>query len=157
MKRIALSITLWMLIAGTAVSAAAKSSKADSRPTAENVMTAEKGLAKALQDNDADAILTYLSDGWAVVTGFGDVAEGNFIFPEGIRTGVRTLTAFDMSEPRVRVYGNSALVTFKLHLAGVFGGKPFDVMERETDAWSWEDGKWKCVLSHETLVPKTGE
>lgn len=154
MKKLIMSIHLFTLIAGMAISAAANSPKADAGPTVKSVMAAEEGLAKALRANNADAIQGYLSDGWAVITGFGDVGEGNYIFPEGIKTGGRTLTTFDISEPRVRVFGNSGLVTFKLHLAGVFAGKPFDGIERETDAWVWEDGRWKCVLSHETLFPK---
>ncbi len=76
----------------------------------------------------------------AVITANGDVAEGPQIFANGIKSGYRTLRTFDMSEPRVRVYGNVALITIKLGLAGVFGGKSFDVLERETDAWVWKDG-----------------
>ena len=154
MKRMMIWIWVCTFTAGMAMSAAAKDPKADPRPTAEGVTAAEERLVKALQENDVDGMLAYLSDGWAVVTGFGDVVEGSYIFPEGIRTGTRTLTRFDTSELRVRVFGSSAVMTFKLHLAGVTGGKAFDVMERESDAWAWEDGKWKCVLSHETLIPK---
>ena len=57
-------------------------------------------------------------------------------------------TAYEVSEPRVRLYGNVALVTTKIHNAGTFGGKPYDVLERQTDVWLWKDGVWKCVLTH---------
>ncbi|HVR27014.1 MAG TPA: hypothetical protein VMU26_27285 [Candidatus Polarisedimenticolia bacterium] len=33
----------------------------------------------------------------------------------------------------MRLYGNIALVTTKLHNAATFGGKPYDVLERQTD------------------------
>jgi ketosteroid isomerase-like protein len=49
----------------------------------------------------------------------------------------------------VRLYGNIALVTTKLHLAGTFDGNPFDVKERETDVLHWQEGGWKIVLTHE--------
>lgn len=60
-------------------------------------------------------------------------------------------TAYEVSEPRVRLYGNVALVTTKLHNAGISGSehKPYDVMERQTNVWLWKDGFWKCVLTHE--------
>lgn len=154
MRKIIRSISLCVFIAAKAISVAATNPKADTGPTAESVLAAEEGLAKAMRENNAEAIPTYLSDDWAVVTGHGDVGEGKTIFPDGIKSGYLTRTTFDMSEPRVRLYGDTALVTFKLHLAGTFGGKPFDVTERETDVWNWKDGKWKCVLSHETLFPK---
>lgn len=157
MRKIIRSISLCVFIAAMAISVAATNPEADTEPTAESVLAAEEGLAKAMRENNAEAIPTYLSDDWAVVTGHGDVGEGKTIFPDGIKSGYLTRTTFDMSEPRVRLYGDTALVTFKLHLAGTFGGKPFDVTERETDVWNWKDGKWKCVLSHETLFPKKDE
>jgi len=50
----------------------------------------------------------------------------------------------------VRLYGNVARVTTKVHDRGTNNGKHFDVMERETDVWVWKDGSWKCVLTHES-------
>ena len=59
-----------------------------------------------------------------------------------------------LSEPRVRLYGNIALVTTKVKLAAVLGGKVFDIQERQTDVWRWKNGEWKCILTHETKMPK---
>jgi ketosteroid isomerase-like protein len=157
MRKIVTCMTACLFIVAMATAVAVASPKADAGPTAETVLAAEEGLAKAMRENNAEAIPTYLSDDWAVITGHGDVGEGKTIFPDGIKSGYLTRSTFDMSEPRVRLYGDTALVTFKLHLAGTFGGKPFDVTERETDVWNWKDGKWKCVLSHETLFPRKEE
>jgi len=124
-------------------------------PTAGNAMAAEEALARAFRNNDADTISNLLDSSWAVITANGDVGEGPSIFPNGIKSGYRTLKKFEMSEPRVRLYGNVALITIKLDLAGVFGGKPFEVLERETDTWVWKDGGWKCVLTHESFVKRS--
>jgi len=121
-------------------------------PTAENAMAAEEALARAFRNNDADALSHLFDSSWAVITANGDVAEGPETFPSKIKSGFRTLKTFDMSEARVRLYGNVAVITIKLDLAGVFGGKPFEVLERETDTWVWKDGGWKCVLTHESFV-----
>jgi len=43
-------------------------------------------------------------------------------------------------------------VTTKVHLAGTFNGKPFDVMERVSDVFIWKDGTWKAILTHETFI-----
>ena len=132
------------------VSATAKEVK-PAGPTAENAM-AEEALARAFRNNDADALSNLFDSSWAVITANGDVAEGSETFPSGIKSGVRTLRTFDMSEARVRLYGNVAVITIKLDLAGVLRGKPFEVLERETDTWVWKDGGWKCVLTHESFV-----
>jgi len=138
-----------LLIAPIASPKAAGAAKPALGPTAESVLAAEEKLARALQENDADGIARSLSDDWAVISARGGVGEGKSIFPEGIKQGYLTHKAYEVSEPRVRLYGNVALVTAKVHNAGTHRGKPFDVMERETDVWLWKDGNWKCVLTHE--------
>jgi ketosteroid isomerase-like protein len=94
-----------------------------------------------------------LTDDWAVITAHGDVGEGKDIFPSGIRAGMLTRKTYEISEPRVRVEGNTAVVTTKVHLAGVFNGKPFDFMERVSDVFVWKEGTWKAILTHETFIP----
>ena len=159
-----LIVSALMLVLGLAVGsvvAPVKSAKAagsadqGAGPTAESVLAAEEEVARAMQKNDADGIARCLSDDYAVISAFGGVNEGKSIFPEGIRKGYLTHKSYEVSEPRVRLYGNVALVTVKVHTAGTFVGKPFDVMERETDVWLWKDGSWKCALTHETEVEKT--
>jgi ketosteroid isomerase-like protein len=144
-------IIVGLLVAPMVSPKAAGAAKPASGPTAESVMAAEEELTRALRDNDADGIARCLSDDWAVISARGAVGEGKSIFPEGIKSSFLKHTAYEVSEPRVRLYGNVALVTTKLHNAGTFGDKhvPYDVMERQTDVWLWKDGGWKCVLTHE--------
>jgi ketosteroid isomerase-like protein len=121
--------------------------------TAASALAADDDLARAIRENDADGIVRWLDKDWAVVSGRGGVGEGPSIFPDGIKSGYLTRTSFEISEPRVRVYDDVALVTTKVKTAGTFQGKPFDVTERQTDVWLWKDGGWKCVLTHETVIP----
>lgn len=121
-------------------------------PTAENALAADQELARALQNNDSVGIYRMLDKDWAVITTNGDVGEGAGLFPAGIRSGYRTLTVMELLEPRVRLYGNVAVVTTKVRIAGTFAGKSFDIKERQTDVLRWEKGKWKCILTHETKL-----
>ena len=124
-----------------------------SGPSAQSALAAEEELARAMRENDADGIARMLTDDWAVISAHGDVAEGKDIFPSGIRAGILTRKTYEISEPRVRVEGNTAVVTTKVHLTGVFNGKPFDVMERVSDVFLWKEGTWKAILTHETFIP----
>jgi len=144
-------IIVGLLVVSIAPPKAGGAAKPAPGPTAESVMAAEEELTRALRDNDADGIARCLSDDWAVISARGGVGEGKSIFPEGIKSGFLRHTAYEVSEPRVRLYGSVAFVTTKLHNAGTFGDKhvPYDVMERQTDVWLWKDGGWKCVLTHE--------
>ena len=152
MKGVLTLLFVGLPIAFAAISVAAGKAKPEAGPTAENAMVAEQEIARALRDNDADGIVRLLADDWAVIAGSGGVGEGKSIFADGIKSGYLTRKTFELSEPRVRLYGNVALVTTKVKTSGMFGGKPFDVMERQTDVLIWKDGDWKSVLTHETKI-----
>jgi ketosteroid isomerase-like protein len=144
-------ISVGTLVAAIAISLAAKSPKAETGPTAEGALAADNEFAKAMKDNDANRIESLLSDDYAVIPTNGDVVEGKDTFPNGIKSGVLTKSVFQTTEPRVRLYGNTAVVTTKVVMAGVFHGKLYkDVGERQTEVWVWKDKAWKCVLTHET-------
>lgn len=140
-----------MPIAPIASPKSAGAAKPAPGPTAESVLAADRELARAMQDNDPNGIENLLSDDWAVIPTTGEVVEGKDTFPSGIKSGVLTRSMFQTTEPRVRLYGNTAVVTTKVVMAGVFHGKLYkDVGERQTEVWVWRDGAWKCVLTHET-------
>jgi ketosteroid isomerase-like protein len=144
--------TVALFIALGAMSIPAGHAMPEPGPTAENALAADQKLAQAIRANDADAISNLLDGSWAVISGFGGVGEGPSIFPEGIKSGALTRKTFEISEPRVRLYGDVALVTTKVKTSGMFAGKPFDVAERQTDVLLWKNGNWKCVLTHETPI-----
>jgi ketosteroid isomerase-like protein len=146
-------IILGLLIAPITSPKVAGAAKPAPGPTAESALAADDELTKALRDDDPDGIARWLSDDWVVISARGEVGEGKSIFPSAIRSGRLKHTAYESSEPRVRLYGNVALVTTRLHNAGssLVGSehKPYDAMEIQTDVWLWKDGGWKCVLTHE--------
>jgi ketosteroid isomerase-like protein len=128
-------------------------SRLQTGPTKESALAADMELAKALQNNDTVGIYRMLDKDWAVIPSFGQVLEGPQVFPSGISTGYRTLRVMELSEPRVRLYGNVALVTTKVRLSGQLGGKSYDDLKmRQTDVLRWEHGGWKCVLTQEAVV-----
>lgn len=121
-------------------------------PSAESALMAEQDIARAMRDNNATAIEHMLADDWIVIPTTGSLVEGKSTFPDGIRSGYLTRKTFDLSEPRVRIYGNVAVITTKVKISGVFNQKAFDVTERQTDVLHWEHGGWKSVLTHETKI-----
>ena len=141
-----------LLIALMVISKAAGAAKPAAGPTAENALAAEQEIARAMANNDPDGITRLLADDWAVIATSGGVGEGKSIFADGIKSGYLTRKTFEISEPRVRLYGDVALVTAKVQTSGMFQGKPFDVTERQTDVLVWKDGGWKSVLTHETKI-----
>ena len=50
----------------------------------------------------------------------------------------------------VRVYRDTAVVWFTLHLVGIRQGQRAEVTFRYTDVWVLRDGRWRCVSTHST-------
>jgi ketosteroid isomerase-like protein len=120
-------------------------------PTEESAGAAEQEVAKALLANDADAVGRLLADDWVVVSTYGGMADRE-AFLSVIKSGQFSRKTMELSDFRVKLYGNTAVVTSKLHTSGMLMGKPFDVLERQTDVLVWKDGSWKSVLTHETQI-----
>ena len=147
-----LGLVLGLAVALLFTSVATSKAKPAVSPTAENALAAEQEIARAMANNDADGITRSLADDWVVIATSGGVAEGQSVFADGIKSGFLTRKTFEISEPRVRLYGDVALITTKVTTSGTLQGKPFDVTERQTDVLVWKDGSWKSVLTHETKV-----
>lgn len=61
----------------------------------------------------------------------------------------------DLSEQEdvaVKVYGDTAVVSFTLHLVGPKQGVATTVFLRYVDVFVWRDGRWQCVSSQSTKV-----
>ena len=54
----------------------------------------------------------------------------------------------DMSDVKVRLHGNTAVVTGVYHEKGTDKGKPYDYHDRFTDVWMNIQGRWQVIASH---------
>jgi ketosteroid isomerase-like protein len=52
----------------------------------------------------------------------------------------------------VKIYGETAVVWFSLHLIGPRQGQPVHVDFRYVDVFVWRADRWQCVSSHATKV-----
>lgn len=60
----------------------------------------------------------------------------------------------EMSDLKVRLHGNVAVVTGAYHETGTSTGKPYEYHDRLTDVWMNSDGKWRLVASHYSVPIK---
>lgn len=54
----------------------------------------------------------------------------------------------DMSDVKVRMHGNTAVVTGAYHEVGESSGKRYEYHDRFTDVWMKTGGKWQVIASH---------
>jgi ketosteroid isomerase-like protein len=60
----------------------------------------------------------------------------------------------EMSDLKVRMHGNIAVVTGAYHERGKSDGKPYEYHDRLTDVWMKVGGKWQVVASHYSVPVK---
>ena len=54
----------------------------------------------------------------------------------------------ELSDLKVRMHGDTAIVTGAYHEKGESNGKPYEYHDRLTDVWMKTGGKWHVVASH---------
>lgn len=119
----------------------------------QEVLKAGKDLAQAIIKNDAEAVGRLLADDWIIIDPEGGIVD-RARFLDVIKSGSLTHEVMESSDARVRIYGNTAIVTALTATKGSFSGQPFTTSERATDVFVKENGRWLCALSHLTKFNK---
>ena len=137
------------LTIGAVLTAAAASADATG-PTEQSALAADNSISQALLANDTRTLHSLLADDWIVVSAQGGY-DGRDDILKAIDDGVWTHTQVITSDPRVRIYGTTALVTEHATVSGMTHGKPYtNIQECQTDVLAWKDGGWVSELLHES-------
>jgi ketosteroid isomerase-like protein len=106
----------------------------------------------AIATNKAADIARYMADEWVLVTPeAGPIDKRRFL--DAIASG--DLVHHDMhavGEPRLQVYGKSAVMVSRVQNQGAYQGQAFAYDEWSTDVYVKTDGKWLCVMTALTPV-----
>jgi ketosteroid isomerase-like protein len=119
----------------------------------QELLTLEKAFAEAIVRNDLEGIGRLVTDDWIVIDPNGQIVDRVRFF-EVIKSGALTHDMMESEDFRVRVYGDSAVVTGLTRTKGKFMGQEFSTQERATDVFVKRDGRWQCVLTHLTRFSK---
>jgi ketosteroid isomerase-like protein len=115
----------------------------------EELLKVEKAFAEAIIKSDLEGLADFVTDDWIIIDPNGEIVDRARFF-EVIKSGALTHDTMESENFRVRVYGNSAVVTAITSTKGKFMGQEFSTRERATDVFVKSDGRWQCVLTHLT-------
>jgi len=119
----------------------------------EELLKLENEFARAVTSNDADALDRLLADDWIIVE-----PDGSFIdkarFLGVIKSGALSHESMESTDLRVRIYGNTAVVTGLTATKGKFMGQDFTACERATDIFVKHTDRWQCVFTQLTRFAK---
>jgi len=121
--------------------------------TDEELLELEKQFAAAIVKNDPEAIGRFVANDWIIINADGGIID-KARFLDVIKSGALTHEIMESDDIRVRIYGESAVVTGLVCTKGKFMGQDFSTHERATDVFIRHDGRWRCVLSQLTRFTK---
>jgi len=106
----------------------------------------DQAWKKALAENDIVGITTFMHDDWILVGTEGRITD-RARFLEVVTSGEVTHDAMDTDDWRVKVYGDTAVVTCRTVSKGYWKGNRFESLERDSSVYIKQSGRWLCVLT----------
>jgi len=125
----------------------------NTREAEEQLLRVEKEFAETIVSNNLEGLGRIVADDWIIIDPNGEIVDRARFF-EVIKSGGLTQDTMRSEDFRVRIYGESALVTAVTRTEGKFMGQEFTTQERATDVFVKRDGRWQCVLTHLTRITK---
>jgi ketosteroid isomerase-like protein len=119
--------------------------------TDESLRSCETALRLAQLSSDVDA-LDGLVDDALVFTGPDGAIYGKQDDLDAHRQGMIRITRLEPSEERVQRFGNIAVVSVRMEMAGTFQGAAFAGPFRYTRVWCARADGWRIVAGHVSAV-----
>src|SRR5215208_7776048 len=92
--------------------------------TEQELLTLEKEFAAAIVRNDLEGIGRLVTDDWIIIDPNGEIVDRSRFF-EVIKSGALAHDMMESEDFRVRVYGDTAVVTGVTRTRGKFMGQEF--------------------------------
>jgi ketosteroid isomerase-like protein len=100
----------------------------------------------AIVENDVVKIGGFMAEDWVIVgTEGGVTSKSNFL--KFVASGDLFHDTMDFEDLRMKIYGDTGVVTSKGTSAGKYKGESFNYYEWSTNVYVKSDGQWRCVLT----------
>ena len=113
----------------------------------------DKEWSAAIVKNDVETIGPFMSADWVIIGPEGTVID-RARFLGVIKSGDLTHELMESDDWRLRVYGDTAVVTAQARSKGKYKGQAFATHERSTSVFVRKDGRWQCVLTQLTPITR---
>jgi ketosteroid isomerase-like protein len=119
--------------------------------TEAELLKANRAYDEALVRGDAAALDRLYSDDFVYTTFDGDVRDKaqQLAFT---RSGDLKLESGQSDDVRIRIYGNTAVMTGRFTAKGKFKDRVIDIRERYTAVWLKKGGRWQLVAEQGNAI-----
>jgi ketosteroid isomerase-like protein len=157
-----LSLMQFLLIAtviGLGLFAAAETSAESSQQAiAAQIIAREKASFEAWQHKDKAFFADYLADDATFFSFESPYLEiepkVNFLPKFEQYAEMFKFNDYQMFNPRVQVYGDTAVLTYNSSVSASFAGQPVNYTAKVTSVYVRQGNTWRVVHAHETMNPQ---
>ena len=143
-SRLASVLTL-CLLAGFVIPLAAQDDR--DKLDAAYIRSMELKWTESYKQRQVDILASLLANDFVITIEDGSTYSKTGYISHSAEPGVHVEVA-EMSDLKVRMHGNAAVVTGAYHERGESNGKRYEYHDRFTDVWVKAGGKWQVVASH---------
>lgn len=145
-------LALCLLALSLALPAAAPAQDKD-KSDAATIRALELKWTESYKQRSIDILSSLLAEDFTITIEDGNVYSkaGYISHSADPSTHVRVA---ELSDLKVRMHGDTAIVTGAYHEKGESNGKPYEYHDRLTDVWMKVSGKWQVVASHYSVPSK---
>ena len=151
MNRTATGVVVAAAFFLAAVSAVPARGQGGSAAVEDQIKKMEKDRAAAVVKGDVATLEKLTSDDYMFINAYGQLSDKATTM-NGIKTGNIKLTSNEVSDLKVRVYGNTAVVTGKANSKGTIGGRELTGPVMFTRVYVKNNGKWQSVAFQQTPI-----
>jgi ketosteroid isomerase-like protein len=126
---------------------------AQEKSEAATIRGLEMKWAESYKLRSIDILSTLLADEFVITVEDGSVYSKAGYISHTADSSVRVQVA-EFSDLKVRIHGDTAIVTGAYHEKGESSGKPYEYHDRLTDVWMKSGGKWQVMASHYSVPHK---
>jgi ketosteroid isomerase-like protein len=137
----------------SATLAATLSAPQQKSESASKILALENKWNEAYKQGDVTTMNSLLADDFIITIEDGTTfSKTGYIAHSGDSQNHVLLS--EMSDLKVRLHGNTAIVTGAYHEKGTSNGKPYEYHDRLTDVWMLIEGRWQVIASHYAIPAK---
>ncbi len=126
---------------------------AQEKSEADNVRALELKWSESYLKRQVDVLASLMAEDFVITIEDGSTYSKTGYISHSAEPALHVEVS-EMSDLKVRMHGNTAIVTGAYHERGEDNGKPYEYHDRLTDVWMKIGGKWQVIASHYSLPVK---
>ncbi len=144
------AVLSFCLLAALAIPVAAQEKE---KSDAAYIRSMELKWTESYKQRQVDILASLLAEDFVITVEDGNTYSKTGYISHSAEPGVKVEVA-QMTDLKVRMHGNTAVVTGAYYERGESKGKAYEYHDRFTDVWMKAGGKWQVVASHYSVPMK---